>query len=217
MPKVTSIQPQKDKARFNIFIDGRFAFGLGAEVLLKVNLKVGQELSSEEIEKLKTKDLFGKLYDRALKFIALRPRSRQEVKRYLEIKKKKLEGDFGQETSLPENFWEQLAEKVLTNLEEKKLVDDESFAVWWCQQRTQFRPRGKRFLKAELRQKGIDEETIERAIGGQINELESAQKALSKKKNWQKLAPRIKKQKIIAFLGRLGFSWETIEKILEKS
>jgi len=83
MSEVTAIEPQKKKERFNIFVDGKFAFGLDAETLVKSGLKVGQEISEKEIEKLVFENEVRKLMEKALHFLSFRPRSESEVSQYL--------------------------------------------------------------------------------------------------------------------------------------
>ena len=86
MPAITSVEPQKKKERFNIFVDGKFRFGLDAETLVKSGLKVGQEISEKEIEKLVLENEVRKLMDKALRFLSFRPRSESEVRQYLRKK-----------------------------------------------------------------------------------------------------------------------------------
>lgn len=86
MPKITKIQPQKKEERFNIYVDGKFAFGLDAETVVKSGLKVGQEISEKEIEKLVFENETNKLMEKALRFLSFRPRSESEVRQYLKKK-----------------------------------------------------------------------------------------------------------------------------------
>jgi len=80
MPKVTAIKPQKRAERFNIYLDGKFAFGLDAGALVKSGLATGQEVGETEVRKLREENEFGKLLNRALKFLSFRPRSEFEVR-----------------------------------------------------------------------------------------------------------------------------------------
>lgn len=196
--KVTKIKAQKNQRRVNIYLDGKFAFGLDADNLLKAELEVGQELTEKQIRDLIFKNEFQKLYDRALKFISFRPRSEKEIRDYL--KKKKAAS--------------RLADEVVKKLQSLGQLDDQAFAAWWFEQRAAFRPRGKFALKAELRQKGISQAIIEKVLE-QLDELSLAQKAVVKKmKAYKKLGPREFRQKMTAFLARSGFSWETIREVL---
>lgn len=141
------------------------------------------------------------LIDKVYRFISLRPRSEKELKVYLH----------GKHTSLQDS------EKIFTLLKKQGLINDSAFVDWWLEQRATFRPRGKRALMVELRQKGISQDLIEEALSKNLDELTLAQKALQRKlKLYDRLPDREKKAKLSAYLNRNGFSWETIKKALEE-
>jgi len=101
-------------------------------------------------------------------------------------------------------------------------VDDRKFALWWRDQRIDFRPKGKRVIAIELARKGIRRDIIEdmlleKGVKQPFNEFEGAQKAIKKKRLiWARL-PRIEqKKKTYTFLAQRGFSYETIEKIIDE-
>ncbi|MGQ9492725.1 MAG: recombination regulator RecX, partial [Anaerolineae bacterium] len=76
--KITALKLQKkNRQRVNVYLDGQYAFALQA--LVAASLKVGQSLSSEEIEQLQRRDAVEVAYERALDFLRYRPRSRAEV------------------------------------------------------------------------------------------------------------------------------------------
>ncbi len=200
MAKVTRIKAQKNKKRVNVYLDERYAFPLDADNLLQSGLKVGQELSEKEVEDLIFKNESQKLLDKSVRFLSFRPRSEKEIQDYLKKKK-----------TLPK-----LVVWVIKKLKEQRLIDDQAFADWWVEQRASFRPRGQRALMVELRQKGVApimaEETVKRLVK---KELPLARKAVQKKMAvWQKLGEKELWQKLVSFLGRRGFSWETIRKVL---
>src|SRR5713226_9331023 len=81
---ITALKPQAtDAERMNIFVDGQFLLGANALVVLSLGLKVGQELSLEQLAKLREEENLQQAVERALNFLSFRPRSREEVKRYL--------------------------------------------------------------------------------------------------------------------------------------
>lgn len=204
MSIVTAIKPQKREDRVNVFIDGRFAFGLAAETLVKAALKINQEISPEEIQKLIEEDDFLKVYDRALKFLSFRPRSEKELKDWF-IKK-----EVGEETQ----------KLISQKLKDLGYLNDEEFAKWWIEQRTTFRPIGMRLLALELKQKGVEKDLIDSSLSRYLvkdSELESAKKVAEKKMKRLKNFPLLElKQKLTAHLARRGFSWETIEETLDE-
>ncbi|MBI3282721.1 hypothetical protein HYZ70_01455, partial [Candidatus Curtissbacteria bacterium] len=60
MPEITAIVPQKKSARVNIFLDGKFAFGLSLSALAATGLASGQTLSLAQIETIIKKEELAK-------------------------------------------------------------------------------------------------------------------------------------------------------------
>lgn len=202
MPQITDIKPQKRKKRFNIYVDGKFAFGLDAESLVKAGLQINQEISQEEIEKLVKENEFVKIYDRVLKFFSYRPRSEKELKDWFAKKQ------VGEETQ----------KLIREKLKQLGYLNDEEFAKWWIEQRMAFRPAGTRLLAMELRQKGVSKEIISRITShvSRVTERELAQKVAEKKlKSLKHLSGLELKQKLTSALVRRGFSWETIKEVVQ--
>lgn len=203
MPQITAVEPQrKNKTRFNIFIDGEFALALDAENLAKERIKVGQKISESLIKQLITLNEFVKVYDKVLRFLSYRPRSKKETDNYLRKNK----------------IGAKVIDLVLEKLEKENYLNDFEFTKWWVANRLRFRPKGKNLLKTELAQKGIEKLIIAQVLG-QLNSqheekmaLSLAQKQLAKYKNQKN--PEIH-QKIISFLARRGFSWETIRSVVD--
>ncbi len=204
MSRITDIKPQKNKKRFNIYLDGKFAFGVSAEAKLKAGLKIDQEISSQKVETLIKEDEFIKFYDRALKFLSYRPRSEKEIQDW--FKRKKVGGET-----------QKLIEKKLKGL---GYLNDQEFTRWWIEQRMTFRPFGKRRLALELRQKGINKEMVEEELGKLENDklIELAEELVKKKMKIMKDLPYFEaRKKLTAFLARRGFSWEIIKTVVAKT
>jgi len=199
MSVITSIKPQKNNKRVNIYLDGKFGFGIDLENFVKLGLKVEQSLEDEEIKKIIKKAEFQKTYDYLLKFAMLRPRSEKEIKDWFRRKK------------TPESLHQDLFSK----LKGLDLIDDEKFAMWWVEQRLEFRNKSKRDLEYELRMKGIKKDIIDNVLSKiEINEEEIAKDLLRKKLyRWKLLPDTEKKRKISEFLARKGFGWDIIKKV----
>ncbi|KKU12333.1 MAG: Regulatory protein RecX [Candidatus Woesebacteria bacterium GW2011_GWA1_45_8] len=202
MPTVTSIKPQRNQKRVNVYLDDKFGFGIDIENFVKLGLKVEQELKEEEIEKIVKKAEFQKTLDKLLRFATLRPRSEKEIKDW--FKKRKVH--------------ESLYKELLNRLSKLELIDDKKFAKWWVDQRNTFKPRGKRVLEMELRLKGIKKEIAQEILGDlKVNEEKVAKDLLQKKVyRWKSLPVLERKLKMSQFLARKGFGWDVIEKSVDK-
>lgn len=211
MPYITSIKPQKkDKKRFNVFLDGKFTFGINVENLVKYKLQNGINLSQKLIDQILKKEEVSKLFDSCLKYLSFRPRSEKEVKNYIAKKISKYENvKFSQAKE------SSLVETVIKKLKNHKFLDDFEFARWWVEARSKSKPRGIFLIKSELIQKGVEKEIIEQAISNISNQLSLATKALGKKiPRWQNLPQKEFKKKVFSFLSSRGFEFDIIKDVV---
>lgn len=200
MQKITAIKAQrKNRQRVSIFLDGEFAFGLTR--IVAGWLQVGQILGEEKVAALKAEDELEMAYLRALNFLSYRPRSKTEIRRNLRKYK------------IPEP----LIEPVVERLEEKRFVNDNEFAQIWVENRNTFRPRGRRALRAELRQKGITDEIIQSTLDELVDEEALAHQAgIKKARKLAKYEWQDFRKKLSGFLARRGFSYAVISPLLSQ-
>ena len=130
----------------------------------------------------------------ALRLLGYRPRSESELRGRLLRK-------FDRET----------VELVMTKLCEARIIDDDTFARFWLEQRESLSPRSKRLIRTELRQKGIDAELIA-DITNDISDDENAYRAAYKKACLLKPEGyEVFSRRLAAFLNRRGFNYDTIK------
>lgn len=195
--RITALQPQANNTeRLNIFVDGHFLMGANALIVLQMGLQVGQELTPAQLEELRQEEALQQAVDRALNYISFRPRSREEVRRYLRKKE-----------TPPE-----LIDSALERLARLDLVNDQSFAEFWIESRERFSPRGAQALKNELRQKGVQREVVDELVSAEQDD-ERALQAGRKKALLLARQPAIDFQtfrnRLGGFLQRRGFSYQT--------
>lgn len=201
--KITAISAQqRDDARTNIEIDGKFAFGLHADVVLNHYLTVGSELSAELIEKLQQEDEVKKAITAALNLLSFRPRASGELERKLREK----------------GYSPESAEAAVTRMHDLGYLNDADFANRWIENRQEHKPRSRRLLQQELRHKGIDGEVIEEAMAEvEIDEVADAlQIALKKAGSMQALDQQTRHRRLSGFLGRRGYGFDVIRKVLDE-
>jgi regulatory protein len=190
---VTALKVQKrNPRRVNVYLDGEFAFGL--ERVAAAWLKIGQDLSNEKIAQLQTDDGVENAYQQALKLFNYRPRAEAEVRKKLEQR----------------GVAEGMIIEVLERLRRSGLINDARFAQEWADNRTEFRPRSRRALAIEMRQRGLDNESITQAIAGLDDDLLAYQAALKHSRKLNGLEWQIFRQKLTGFLARRGFSYQVI-------
>jgi len=212
MPKVSSVEPQKkNPKRFNIFLDGQFAFGADQDLVVDHRLVVGKILDASDVEKLLSEAEIGKLMERMYGLFNIRQRSEEEVRRYLRNL------SFKRKIKDKEEISDTVTESLVNRLKQKRLLNDEQFAKSWVEARS--KKKGKIALKAELIQKGINREIIDEVMsGGVTNESQGqvAEKLLNKKMaRWKNLLPLEFRKKAYEFLLRRGFEYEVVREIVE--
>lgn len=213
MSTITALKAQKNKKRVNIYLDDKFGFGLDLEEAVKRGLKVGQGLEQSKIDQLVYTDQKLKLYQKALNYLSFRPRSQKEITDYLKKNLYKLQ-------SIELNLKQEIIDKIINKLKNKNLINDDEFCRWWVGQRFQFRPRGKRFLSLELRQKGIDKTIIDQVLSSldQTEWRKLALKIVAKKIRILKNLPKIKiKQKLFNLLISRGFDYPLVKKVIDEN
>lgn len=199
MKKITAIEVQKRTPnRVNIHLDGEFAFGLAR--IVAAWLRVGQELSEEKIQQLQAEDARERAYQQAMLFLSYRARSESEIRQNL------------RKHEIPEPVIEQTLER----LRQDGLANDHQFARSWVENRSTFRPRSRRMMAMELRQKGINEEAVSSAVEDVDDEAlayEAAQKRVSRLKSleWNDF-----RKKLSEFLARRGFSYSVIAPVVTR-
>ena len=65
---ITKISGQKDITRYNVFIDGEFAFGIDYRIKEEFDLQKGKTIDAETIQILKDKDNIKKAKNKAYNY-----------------------------------------------------------------------------------------------------------------------------------------------------
>lgn len=194
--KVTALTVQaRNKNRVNVSLDGAFALGLAS--IVAARLRLGQEITETDIERLQAADAEEMAHERALRFLAARPRSETEVRQRLQKHK----------VAAP------VIEAVLARLRSAGLIDDQAFARYWVENRNTFRPRSARALRMELKRKGVAGDALGEALDD-ANDAEAAYALAAKR------APRLAalpepefRRKLSDYLARRGFNFDLIESV----
>lgn len=194
-------QGVRNPERVNVYVNGKFSFSLDVSQVVELGVKVGLEISVEELVALKKASELGKLYQRALEWVLLRPHSEKECRDYLRKKifEKKLDNDF--------------VDKIIEKLKAKKYIDDDKFAEWYVQNRFLKKGVSAKRLKMELMKKGISKETAHEAIvGSERNDRDEILKIIAKKRT--KYADD---KKLMAYLCRQGFDYQLVRDLVAES
>jgi len=198
--KITAIRTGKGQGkRVNVFLDGKFAFSLEAEVAVRERLQVEQELSASQIEALARSDHFHRCFNAAAHYLSYRPRSESELRERLHRR--------GFDDSI---------EAVIAKLKEQGLVDDVAFAQFWKDNRESFSPRSRWLTKLELRRKGVADDIIDQVVDTVDDNNNAYRAALSKARSLPLSDYQGFRRRLGEYLKRRGFGYGVIKHTVEQ-
>jgi regulatory protein len=146
---------------------------------------------------------FDKARDYAFLLLKFRLRSEQELANRLKKKK----------------FSNEVIDRVVIFLREKKFLDDANFTKSWIKSRLN-RSLGIRRISRELRLKGVDKGIIESQISnlpsGYSEEKKVEELASIRLERLKGVDPATRKRRLYGYLVRRGFSSEVIVEVLNK-
>lgn len=148
IPVITKIEAQKRSERYNIYLDGEYAFPINEAILVKYVLHKGMEVTESFQKELETEDGLWKAYNRALNYLNYGLRSEKEVRDDL------LKHEFTIETVI----------SVVEKLKEQKYIDDLVYGESYTRTGANIGGKGPIVIKQELKRRGLDEATILKAL-----------------------------------------------------
>ena len=138
MPKITDMQIQKkNKTRANVYIDGEFAFALEMLTVMKLGLKIGQEVSQDRLSEAIFDSEKSVAFEKAMDYLGRGMKTAKQMRDYLDKK----------------GYDSRVVEHVVTKLKEYRYIDDDAYAKLYVERNAA--TKGDRRLKQELIQKGI--------------------------------------------------------------
>ena len=145
MPKITDMQIQKNnKSRANVYIDGEFAFGLEMLTVMKLGLKIGKEVTEEQLAQAVFDSEKSVAFERAVNYLSRCMKTCKQLREYLTGK----------------GYTQEVVLNVVDRLKELKYLDDETYARLYVEQNSV--NKGERRLKQELQQKGVPQRIIDK-------------------------------------------------------
>ncbi len=191
---ITKIERQKkNKQRFSIFLDDRYAFSVSEDVYSRFVLHSGQELSEQERNEIEQAETESSVKKTALRFRSYRPRSEQQVAEHLRKK----------------GFDETNIRQAIGYLHANSLLNDREFAKMFCRDSIQLKPVGRQSMKHLLMKKGIAAGIIDDVLQEYYNEETERTLAMNEgKRKFKRVAslpPLMQKKRIYEHLLRRGY------------
>ncbi len=205
----------RDPNRVNVYVNGKFSLSLDIKQVVDLQIKVGKVLSEAELQELHSASEFGKLYQRALEWALMRPRSVWETRDYLkrrQLKRLQLNRKRGHEElkPLPE-IQNSAIDSVIERLTSRGYVDDYKFAEFYIENRFVKKGVSRRRLEMELHKKHVPDNIVSEVLANSTrDEDEELAKMIAKKRN------KYDTPKLIRYLVGQGFDYQTVKDAVEK-
>lgn len=197
MPKITDMQIQKNnKSRANVYIDGEFAFGLEMLTVMKLGLKIGREVSEEQLAQAVFNSEKSVAFERAVNYLSRCMKTCKQMREYLTGK----------------GYSPDVVSNVVDRLKELKYLDDETYARLYVEQNSQ--SKGEYRLKQELSVKGISKALIDKYCvqDGERSVNAAAQLAVKYMKGKPSDVKTL--QKLQRYLISRGYGFDTVNQVI---
>lgn len=202
MAKVTKIQAQKHKGRYNVFLDGKYAFPVAEATLIEFRLMNGVELTDAQIKEIQDRENVNKAYGDAVNYLSYQLRTKKEIKDYLYKKE----------------YHRDAVDEVINRLEKLRYLDDGAYATSFINTQLRTTANGPKIIEQKLLHKGVPNNVVQDKLFD-INQdilLENATEFAKKQARKQKRASfKQMLTKIRQSLYQKGFDNEIIEEAIK--
>ena len=202
--KITKIEAQRRKGRYNIYLDDQYAFPISEEVLISFQIFKGMEVDDELRNEMENADTVSKLYNRALNYLAHQLRSVYEVREKL--------------AEITDN--EDRIDEVIERLEDQQLLNDQRYAESYVRTIVTEGQKGPGSINNQLRLKKIAPAKIEAAVQQYYpvaEQIEIGQKvAENQLHKYRRESGKMAIDKTRQTLYRRGFTNDVIEIIFQE-
>jgi len=206
MQSVTGIGPAKRRSGWvEIQLDGVSCVILPEEEVSRRGLAVGIEIDQADLAALQDAAAQAEASRIALRYLAVRPRSRREV-----------ESRLGRE-----HLQSEAIERTLRRLVDLGYLNDRTFAAAFARDRIRLRPCGARRMRADLFSKGVASQDAEAGIQDAMAEEDVTEDDLlervagARALRLARLDPVVARRRLFGFLERRGFASSSIRAWIE--
>lgn len=193
--KITEIVKANAKAdRYTVYIDNEYWYILDIEIIAQNHLKPNMEVDEDFLEKLKFQAQHRKARERCYYLLGYRDHSKKELY-----------------DKLLKSVCPEVALEAIEMMEQQGLLDDDKYAHKLARYYLLQKKWGEKRASFEMQKKGIHRELIQAAIADcEVNTNEQIHTIIDKK-YYDCLEDYKSKQKMIAGLMRLGYSYDDIK------
>lgn len=193
---------KKINNKYKIILENNEIITTYDEIIIKKNILYKKELTEEIIKEINEENEYYDSYNKILKYINTKLRSKQEIIEYM--KKQEIEKEY--------------QTKIIERLQNNNLINDEIYAKAYIHDKISFSNDGPNKIKKELLRQKIDETIIDIELEKIDKEIinKKLKKQVEKKiNNNTKYSNNMLKQKLIMYFVNLGYDKSEIMNYIE--
>lgn len=194
--KITDIKEQKhNKSRMSVFVDGEYSFSLEDTDIIFLGLKVGKEITEEEIAEYNLRCNYTKAFSLSLDLISRKAATKKQT----EDKLRK------------SGYDEEIVTMVCNELNSMGYLDDVEYAREFAKDMISYKKQGRTKIIMELKSRGVSQSDINEALTDMdFCEEDSISEHLIRKFSQLDLTDMKVKEKAVRYLLYRGFSHSDI-------
>jgi len=202
--QITKIErASKNKPYYHLYADDLLLMTVRVETLLHFCLQTGMEASDAFLQEVHAYDQLQRCLEQGYRFLSRRGHFQKELRRKLRLK----------------GYDSEVINKALQYLENKGYLNDAQLLTLFVQDAIHLKRYGPNLIKSKLFERGLPDAAIDQALKTHYPpELQHQICQELANKKWSILKKSTKpniRQKLGAFLQQRGFTWETIQPIIE--
>ena len=200
--KITDITPQKkNKNRVSVFVDGKYSFSLDDTDMVRLKVKIGNEITEEEIE----------IFNKECNLSKARMRLMQVINRKA-ASRKMLFDDL-----IKHGYDREIIDIALDEFERLGYIDDEVFAVEYAKAAYSFKRHGKIRIVSDLTHKGVSREIAQNAVDDlDTDERGNIEEIIRERFMHIDFSDYKEKQRIVRYFASRGFNFSDILAVIDR-
>jgi len=196
MVTITNITNQKNKNKFNLFVDGEFYAGILKETAISNNFFVGREIDENLLADILIESETKQAFEKASDYLSTRMHTKFELRMKL-IKKE---------------FSSRAISLALSRLEQYGYIDDAEFCRLFVSQNSKM---SRQMMAQKLANKGVSKDIINSVLADVNTENEFDKAMLAAEKYLRGKDKTLVRDKLYISLARKGFDNTTIKKVIK--
>lgn len=200
--KITDITPQKkNKNRVSVFVDGKYSFSLDDTDMVRLKVKIGNEITEEEIE----------IFNKECNLSKARMRLMQVINRKA-ASRKMLFDDL-----IKHGYDKEIIDIALDEFERLGYIDDEVFAVEYAKAAYSFKRHGKIRIVSDLTHKGVSREIAQNAVDDlDTDERGNIEEIIRERFMHIDFSDYKEKQRVVRYFASRGFNFSDILAVIDR-